>query len=349
MADANINSNKRDVPDITDPLGETLHLLRLTGSLYCRSELTAPWGVELPAFEDCMMFHIVTSGRCWLEVEGEAPRELQQGSLALVPHGNGHTVRCNPASKAVPLFDIPVEQVSDRYEVMRYGGDAEENSEGSGEITHLTCGVVRFDHLAGQQLISQLPKVLQVDSWHDEEGSWLQSTLRFISREAREPQPGGETVITHLADILIIQAIRSWINSAPEAEQGWLAALRDKQVGRALALIHSAPDKDWSLEALAKEAGMSRSGFSARFSTMVGESAMKYLTNWRMQLAHAQMLDTSDSLSVIADRLGYQSDVVFSRAFKRVFGVAPGSVRQTAKAKLNLAVKSERFIGISEN
>jgi len=331
-----MTTNPRSVPDHSDPLGETLHLLRLTGSLYCRSELTAPWGVDLPPFEDCMMFHIVTSGRCWLEVEGEEPRLLQQGSLALVPHGNGHTVRCNPGDNAVPLFDIPVEQVSDRYEVMRYGGD--------GELTHLTCGVVRFDHVAGQQLLSQLPKVLQIDTWNDEEGSWLQSTLRFISREAREPQPGGETVITHLADILIIQAIRSWINSAPEADQGWLAALRDKQVGRALALIHGAPERDWSLESLAREVGMSRSGFSARFTNLLGESAMRYVTNWRMQLAHAQMLDTSDSLSVVAERLGYQSEVAFSRAFKRVFGVSPGSVRQTAKAGFKLPVKPVRTL-----
>lgn len=340
MTGTNSSSN-RNVPDIKDPLGETLHLLRLTGSLYCRSELTAPWGVELPPFEDCMMFHIVTSGRCWLEVEGEQPRLLQQGSLALVPHGNGHTIRCTPTDKVVPLFDIPVEQVSDRYEVMRYGGE--------GELTHLTCGVVRFDHAAGQQLIAQLPKVLQVDSWNDEEGSWLQSTLRFISREAREPQPGGETVITHLADILIIQAIRSWINSAPEADQGWLAALRDKQVGRALALIHSTPNKDWSLASLAKEVGMSRSGFSARFTNLVGESVMRYLTHWRMQLAHAQMLDTTDSLSVVAERLGYQSEVVFCRAFKRVFGVSPGSVRQTAKAKFKLPTQSPGTVAITEN
>lgn len=336
-----MNNKPRSVPNITDPLGETLHLLRLTGSLYCRSELTAPWGVELPAFEDCMMFHIVTSGRCWLEVQGEEPRLLQQGSLALVPHGNGHSIRSSPDDKLVPLFDIPVEQVSDRYEVMHYGGE--------GELTQLTCGVVRFDHVAGQQLLAQLPKVLQVDTWNNEEASWLQSTLRFISREAREPQPGGETVITHLADILIIQAIRSWINSAPEADQGWLAALRDKQVGRALAFMHSAPEKDWSLESLAKETGMSRSGFSARFTSLVGESAMRYLTNWRMQLAHAQLLDTSDSLLVVAVRLGYQSEAAFSRAFKRIFGVSPGSVRQTDKAKLKLPVKSVRAVAVTEN
>lgn len=311
------------IPSFTDPLGETLHLLRLTGTLYCRSELTAPWGVDLPAFDECMMFHVVTAGRCWLEVEGDEPRLLQQGSLALVPHGTGHCIRSSPTADSEPLFDIPVERVSDRYEIMRYGG--------AGELTHLTCGVVRFDHVAGQQLIKLLPRVLQIDTWDNDESNWLQSTLRFITREARELRPGGETVITHLADILIIQAIRSWIDSAPEADQGWLAALRDNQVGKALSAIHREPEKDWTVALLAKEIGMSRSGFSARFTSLVGESVMRYLTQWRMQLARAQLLETSDSLSVLADRLGYQSEAAFCRAFKRVFGVSPGSIRHAAK------------------
>ncbi len=315
-----------NIPNFTDPLGETLHLLRLTGTFYCRSELKEPWGVELPPFEGRMMFHVVTAGHCWLEVEGEEPHLLLQGSLALVPHGNGHSIRSSLTDRTVPLFDIPVEQVSERYEIMRYGGD--------GELTHLTCGVVRFDHVAGQQLIALLPKVLQIDAWADEEGSWLQSTLRFIAREARELRPGGETVITHLADILVIQAIRSWLDSAPDADRGWLAALRDKHVGRALAAIHREPAKDWSVALLAKEVGMSRSGFSARFTNLVGDSAMRYLTQWRMQLARGQLQETSDSLSVIAGRLGYQSEAAFCRAFKRVFGVPPGSVRHTSKSPL---------------
>ena len=310
-----------NIPGFSDPLGETLHSLRLTGTLYSRAELTAPWGVELPPFEDCMMFHVVTSGHCWLEVDGDEPRLLQQGSLALVPHGNGHCIRKSPEDNTVPLFDIPVEQISDRYEIMHHGG--------SGELTQLTCGVVRFDQVAGKQLIALLPKVLQIDGWGDHEASWIQSTLRFIANEARELRPGGETVITHLADILIIQAIRSWIDSAPEAERGWLAALRDNHIGRALATIHREPEKNWTVATLAKEVGMSRSGFSARFTNLVGESAMRYLTQWRMQLARVQLQKTSDSLSVLAERLGYQSEVAFCRAFKRVFGVSPGSVRHT--------------------
>ena len=188
----------------------------------------------------------------------------------MFPQGNGHCVRSSPTGGLVPLFDIPVEKVSERYEIMRHGG--------AGELTRLTCGVVRFDHVAGRQLIALLPRVLQIDSWNDDEGSWLQSTLRFIAREARELRPGGETVITHLADILIIQAIRAWIDSVPETERGWLAALRDKPTGTALAAIHREPEKDWTVESLAKAVGMSRSGFSARFTNLVGESAKRYLT-----------------------------------------------------------------------
>ena len=314
-----MNSEKRDIPGFNDPLGETLHLLRLNGSLYCRSELKAPWGIDMPAFEGHMMFHVITSGHCWLDVEGEEPRLLQQGSLALVPHGNGHKIRSHPSSDVEPLFDIPVEKISERYEVMRYGGD--------GELTHLTCGVVSFDHMVGRRLIRELPQILQMGAWDDDEDSWLQSTLRFIAREARVLRPGGETVITHLADIIIIQAIRAWIVSAPEANRGWLAALRDDQVGRALAAMHRQPDALWTIDSLAKEVGMSRSGFSARFTQLVGESAMRYLTQWRMQIARAQLMETSDSLAILAERLGYQSEAAFSRAYKRVFGVSPGSVR----------------------
>ena len=220
----------------------------------------------------------------------------------------------------MPLFDIPVEQISDRYEIMRYGG--------AGDLTQLTCGVVRFDHVAGRQLIALLPRVLHIDAWNEDEESWLQSTLRFIAREAGELRPGGETVVTHLADILIIQAIRAWIDSIPETERGWLGALRDKQIGRALAAIHREPEKDWNVTSLAREVGMSRSGFSARFTDLVGEPAKRYITRWRMQLARIRLQDSPDSVAVLADRFGYQSEAAFSRAFKREFGVSPRQVRR---------------------
>ena len=313
-----------ELPPSIDPLGEALHLLRLTGTLYCRAELTAPWGIDLPPFEGCMMFHVVTAGRCRLEIEGEEPRLLQQGSLALVPHGAGHSIRNDSTADAEPLFDIPVEKVSDRYEIMRHGG--------GGDFTHMTCGVVRFDHVAAEHLIALLPKVLQVDTWDDDGDSWLQSTLRFISREAKALRPGGETVITRLADILVIQMIRSWIDSVPESDRGWLGALRDPQVGRALTSIHREPERGWTVASLAREAVMSRSAFSARFTKLVGQSAMRYLTQWRMQLARTHLRETSEPLSVLAERVGYESEAAFCRAFKRMFGVPPGSVRREIQA-----------------
>ncbi len=307
-------------PSLADPLGETLHLLRLTGTLYCRADLTAPWGVDLPPFEGSMMLHVVTAGRGWLEVDGADPRPLEQGSLTLVPHGTGHRICSEPEARADPLFDIPVEKVSDRYEIMRHGG--------GGDFSQTICVVVRFDHVAAQRLVALLPPVLQIDTWEDDQGGWLQSTLRFISREAKELRPGGETVITRLADILVIQMIRAWIDSAPEAEQGWLAALRDEQVGRALAAIHREPEGDWTVESLAREAGMSRSAFSARFTERVGESVGRYLTQWRLQLARTRLQETSEPLASVAGRFGYQSEAAFCRAFKRTFGVPPGSMRR---------------------
>lgn len=306
------------LPPSSDPLCETLHLLRLTGVLYCRAELRAPWGIDLSPLEGCMMIEIVTAGHCWLEVEGEQPHLLQQGSLALMPHGTRHTIRSDPNADAEPLAEIPIELISDRYEIMHYGGD--------GDLTQITYCGVRFDHVAAQRLIDLLPTVLQVDALDQDDG-WLSNTVRFISREAKEMRPGGETIITRLADIIVIQVIRSWLDSAPESEQGWLAALRDEQVGPALAAIHRQPEKHWTVASLAKEVGMSRSGFSARFTDLVGESAMHYVTQWRMQLARTQLQETSEPLWVLAERFGYQSEAAFSRAFKRVFGASPGSIR----------------------
>ncbi|HEX6686680.1 MAG TPA: AraC family transcriptional regulator [Candidatus Limnocylindrales bacterium] len=319
----------RDFPASTDILGQTLHLLRLTGALYCQAELTAPWGVEVPALPGCMTLQVVTSGACRLEVDGAEPVLLQQGSLTLIPHGTPHRIRSGPNVATQPLFDIPVEHISDRYEVMHYGG--------GGEPTHATYAVMRIDHAAAHRLVRLLPKVLHVDAWQTDDSSWLHSTLRFITGEARTPRPGGETVITRLADVLVIQAIRSWLESAPEARQGWLAALRDEQLGPALLAIHRNPGQPWTLDSLAMQAGMSRSAFSARFTATVGEPAMQYLTDWRMQLAHQHLQSSQEPLSAVARRFGYGSEAAFCRAFKRVHGTPPGGARREPDALTGLA------------
>lgn len=314
----------KDLWSPLDRLGEALHLLRMSGSFYCRSEFTAPWALELPAFEDCLMFHVVTSGRCWLEVEGAERRMLQPGDFALVPHGEGHILSSGFGIAAAKLFDLPRELVSERYEILRTGG--------GGEATSVVCGVVRFEHPAAQRLVALLPKMVVVEASSSPHADWIQSTLRLMAAEARALLPGGETVITRLSDILVVQAIRSWIAQDPAARKGWLGALQDRQIGRALAHIHRNPAREWTVAALADEVAMSRSALAARFTALVGEPVMHYVTRWRMHLALTLLKEEDTPLGDLASRLGYQSEAAFSRAFKRFIGVAPGAVRAESKA-----------------
>lgn len=306
-----------------EPIGEALHFLRMSGTFYCRSEFTAPWALALPPLKDCLMFHVVTAGRCWLEVKGAERRLLQPGDLALVPHGEGHQLTSKPGVRAAKLFDLPRELISERYETLQHGG--------GGEATSLLCGAVRFDHPAARHLVSLLPKVIDVAAWSSPRMEWIDSTLRFIAAEARELRPGGETIITRLADVLVIQAIRSWIERDPAAEIGWLGALADPQIGRAMALIHRDPSHEWTVASLAGEVAMSRSAFSARFTELVGEPAMRYVARWRMHVALDWLKEDSAPLAELAGRLGYESEAAFSRAFKRIIGVSPGSARQAAR------------------
>jgi len=308
-----------DVWSPVDPLGEALHFLRMSGVFYCRSEFTAPWALELPPFEACMMFHVVTAGECRLEVDAASTCALRPGGLALVTHGQGHRLLSAPGVPAAKLFDVPRELISDRYEILQHGG--------GGTATTVICGVVRFDHPAARQLIPLLPPLITVDAWSSPEADWIQSTLRLMAVEARELRAGGETVITRLADILVVQAIRSWIARDPTSRTGWLGALRDRQIGRAIALVHRDPGHHWTLASLATAVGMSRSAFAARFTELVGEPAMRYVTRWKMQSALMWLKEGDAGLSALASRLGYESEAAFSRAFKRFTGVSPGAVR----------------------
>lgn len=315
-----------ELPPPADPLGEALHLLRLTGCVYARSELTAPWGIDLPPLEGHMMFHIVTAGRCWLEVDGSEPLLLERGSLALVPHGLGHRLVDERGRESVDFFDLPIERVTERYEFLRHGG--------GGEECRLICVVVRFDHATAERLVDALPPVLHLDAWESGDDRWLADTLRFIAREAESLRPGGETVITRLADILVIQMVRHWIETEAAVDSGWLAALRDDHLGRAIAAIHREPGADWTLESLARTAAMSRSAFAARFTEVVGEPAVRYLTRWRLQLARTDLRECDDPLGVVAERFGYRSEAAFCRAFKREFGTSPGSDRRVRSTPL---------------
>lgn len=307
-----------------DPLGEALHLLRMNGAFYCRSELTAPWGMTLPPMPGHLWFHVLTTGELWLESEGADPTRMRPGQLALVPHGHGHTLRGEPGAAVPGILELDRTAISDRYEVLRHGG--------GGAPTTLICGAVRFDHPAAYNLVAGLPPVIHVQPGDTGDLDWMDGTLRLMAAEARSPRPGGEAVITRLADILVIQAIRSWIQTAPAARTGWLGALHDRQIGGAIAMIHREPARAWTVAALADELAMSRSAFAARFTELVGEPVMAYVTRWRMHIALGALQDGGATVGELAARLGYRSEAAFARAFKRVIGQPPGAVRTAASA-----------------
>lgn len=307
-----------------DPLGSALHALRLTGTFYCRSELSAPWGFSVPPLGGTWMLHAVTRGHARLWVGDGPPLVLGPGDMALVPHGAGHRLGSGQDVRTPDLFGLDREAVSERYEVLRYGG--------GGAPTGLVCAVVRVDHPAARLFTEHLPPAVVVEAWGPADPGWVQSTLRLMADEAQALRPGGETIVTRLADVLVVYAVRSWIDRDPSARVGWLGALQDPLLGPALASVHREPERDWTVATLADAASMSRSAFAARFTALVGEPPMRYLTRWRMELARAALEADDAPVAHVAERLGYQSETAFSRAFRRHTGSAPGAFRRDRHA-----------------
>jgi AraC-like DNA-binding protein len=313
-----------------DPLGEALHAVRMEGAYYVSSELREPWSLEMPPFEDCVSFHALISGTCWIEVPGAPPVELRPGDFMLVAHGLGHRMYSDlPAAFTERVDLVPHEQVGEHYHQLRYGG--------GGAPSTMICGIVSFGHPLAREVLDLLPPLVHITGVDRVANGRMQTTLDLLAAEAREPSPGGEAVITRLADILIVQTIRWWIASQPGDGHGIVAALRDPQIGRAILAVHREPGKRWTVAALADCAVMSRSAFSERFTRLVGTTAMHYVSRLRMQHALARLKSgDTRSLAQMALDLGYGSEAAFSRAFKSMVGVAPGSLRRSARERSGL-------------
>ncbi|HJX44771.1 MAG TPA: AraC family transcriptional regulator [Geodermatophilus sp.] len=296
-----------------DPVGELLADLRIRGTFYCRSEATAPWGLEMPALPGCMSFHVVTRGTCVLEVDGDR-RLLGVGDLALVPHGRGHLLRSDADAPVAGRADLlPQHHLGEHYSVLRL--------DGGGAPAAMVCGVVEPERPGAAHLLGLLPPLLVVDGSSSARTGWLPLLLHVLADEAAEDRPGAEAVVTRLADVVVLQAVRGWLDTAATGP-GWLRALRDPQVGQAVALLHRDPGTAWTLTRLAREARMSRSSFAARFTELAGEPVMRHLARWRMHLATVA-LGEGARVGELAGRLGYESEAAFSRAYKRIVGVPP--------------------------
>ena len=236
-----------------------------------------------------------------------------------MPHGQGHFIGDHP--KTPPLTLEQFWRLVDNQGLVRYGGEGAE--------TRLICGAFRFDDAVDNPLLKLLPPVIHIRGYQGRVEEWLENTLRHFADEARHPRPGSQILVSRLTDVIFVQAVRAWLKEQPESQGGWLGALRDRQIGAALGSIHREPSRHWSVEALAEEVGMSRSKFAEKFRTLVGESPLAYLTRWRMHSAARLLTDDSLTVGEVARRVGYESETAFSKAFRRVFGSAPGVYRRT--------------------
>lgn len=300
-----------------EPLTEALFRVRMHGVFYSWTRATEPMAVDMPSLPDCLSFHVVTEGEVWIVVDGHPPTLLQTGDVALVPRGLGHSLTTEPGRPSSGRVDeLPQEMVSDHYSVMTLGpGDQP-------ILTAMLCGIVGFDSPEVDEVLRLLPPLIHVRGGD----GGLGGLVALMVDELQRWRPGGEAVTTRLADVLVVQAIRAWLESDPDAETGWLAALRDPWVGRSVASIHRDPGRPWTLGSLAAEAMLSRSAFAERFSRVVGVPPMQYVTTWRMNVAAAR-LRAGSSVTEVAAELGYGSVAAFSRAYKRTRGSGPGADR----------------------
>jgi AraC-like DNA-binding protein len=312
-----------DQPDVarSQRLDRVLHALRMTGTFYCRAELRDPWSLEMPAKADSISFHVLTRGTCWLRLPGADPVELRPGGLALVPHGIGHHLLAEPGPARGARVDLlPQRYLNDRSSVLEHGGQ--------GAATQLICGIVAFEGPAARRLMHALPELLRIDDADAAAGASVHATLRLMAEELATIRIGGDAVATRLADILVVQAVRPWLERDEAAVDGWIHALRDERIGRVLDAVHARPGDAWDLDRLARTAVMSRSSFSARFTELVGESPGSYVTRWRMDVARHRLATDDVTASRLAGELGYRSEAAFHRAFVRMVGATPGSVRR---------------------
>jgi AraC-like DNA-binding protein len=313
-----------------DPLSDVLRAVSLRGAIFFDVHACDPWAAETPAgrqiigrmfpgAEHLISYHAITRGSCWACVGSEAPLALTAGDIVVIPHGDAHVLSTEPGLRGIE-------------DVERYRAPSELElpvriSMGTGpqQSAGFVCGFLACDARPYNPLLGSLPRIFKVS---DPLGGPLGAYVQAALAESKSPRIGSESVLGRLSELMFVDVVRRYLERLPPDRLDWLAGLRDPHVGRALARIHGSPARDWTLETLAREALMSRSAFAEHFSRFVGMPPMQYLTHWRMQLAAKHLTSTTDGVAVIANRVGYESEAAFSRAFKKAVGAAPSDWRK---------------------
>lgn len=324
-----------------DALSDLLRAVRIRGAVFYHVNCHAPWsaesppvreiaGVVLPGCEHVMEYHMLARGNGWAAVDGEPPVRLAAGDIVLFPHGDRHVISSAPG--VAPLrreadWVFATRDTPKPMPVAFHHGVVEVGSLPDAEIdTELMCGFLGCDAKPFNPLLAALPRLLHLPSL--QAGDWASRAIGLAVDESNTPRPGGSAVLERLAEMMFVDAARRHLDSLSDDATGWLAGLRDRYVGRALALLHARPEHAWSVDELAHAVGLSRSALHERFEKFLGDTPMRYLANWRIQLGARLLRDTRQPVAAIALEVGYDSEAAFSRAFKRITGLPPAAWRK---------------------
>jgi AraC-like DNA-binding protein len=313
-----------------DTLSDVLRAVRLTGAVFFDVHASEPWvaeappgraivGAIFPGVEHLISYHVVARGECWGHVLGEPPRRLLAGDVIVFPHGDPHVMSSAPGMRGTPDLTLYRPPADGRLPFTLSMGSARPNP------ARLVCGFLGCDARPFNPLLAALPPAMHVS---DDGSSAIGLLVRMAIAESEQVRLGAECMLDRLSELMFVDVVRRYLETLPADRTGWLAGLRDPFVGRALGALHGTPARPWTLESLAREVGLSRSALAERFTEYVGQPPMQYLTNWRMQLAANHLMSGHDSVAEVADRVGYESEAAFSRAFKKIVGVPPGQWRK---------------------
>jgi AraC-like DNA-binding protein len=314
-----------------DALSGVLQAVRLTGAIFFDIRASEPWVAETPAgpqivdamfpgSEHLVCYHVITSGQCWAEVPGEQPMLLTAGDIIVLPHGDTHVLTSTPGLRRSPDMSLYRWPADGQLPVSLSLGTSQT------EATHFVCGFLGCDARPYNPLLTALPRVIRIG----DDGGTLSAYVRVALAESKESRLGRASVLNRLSELMFVDVIRRYLETLPPDRADWLAGVRDPFIGRALTALHRDPVRDWTIESLASEAALSRSTLAERFTHFVGVPPMQYLANWRMQLAANYLRGGTESVAQIANRVGYDSEAAFSRAFKKVVGAPPSEWRKRA-------------------
>src|SRR3954447_5802017 len=305
-----------------DPLAEVLDIGGVRGAVLAHVCAGDPWGIRLSSTPGAA-FHAITAGTCWLRLAGSAPLQLMPGDVVLLPTGSAHDMVSTPGGRTRAYDRVAKE------ELMTPDGDL--LIAGPGAVTRFICAAYDYDHEVAHPLLSLLPPIVHIPADAPGDAGPIQSTLRLLAGELGGRFPGSRSVVSRLTDVLFVHVLREWL----ERDSGsacWLRALRDPEIAQVIAVMHARPAEPWTLASLAQSVNLSRATLARRFTELVGEPPLAYLTRWRMDLAARRLRETTEPVHVIAHGVGYTSEFAFSRAFTRMRGEAPGRYRRALRA-----------------